>query len=194
MLFRSFKENLKEDSQTKNEVKDESFDDNEQKDEKTLYEKVQEHIKKPKKESSRKKSFKKKAKKSVTRASIRGIPQPLMNLIRTRVPMASNNSDAVICFLSYILEDYSYLSEKQMEIANNIESKNPFTSVNSRLNALRDRQADIDKNIDMVLVMTAYFTLRSIGLNDSEMRSVDDTEGKFLNDDIEKFKIGRAHV
>lgn len=137
------------------------------------------NIKKSKKE--------RKVKKRDNGASVRGIPQPLMNKVRSRVPYATNNKDAIVCFLAHILEDYEDLSDEQKEVAKSIEKIDPFSSIATRLNGIRDRQIEMEESLSIAMIATSFLTLRNMGLETNSYRNLNDIEKKLLSSDLEDF-------
>lgn len=137
------------------------------------------NIKKSKKE--------RKVKKRDNGASVRGIPQPLMNKVRSRVPYATNNKDAIVCFLAYAFEDYENLSDDQIEIAKNIEKEDAFSNLSMRLNAIRDRQIEMEESLSIAMIATSFLTLRNMGLETNSYRNLNDIEKKLLSSNLEDF-------
>lgn len=128
-----------------------------------------------------------KKKKVDTGASVRGIPQPLMNKVRARVPYATNNKDAIVCFLAHTLEDYENLSDEQKEVAKSIEKIDPFSSIATRLNGMRDRQIEMEKNLNISMIATAFLSLRNMGLETNSYRNNEDIKNKLLSKDVKDF-------
>ena len=120
-------------------------------------------------------------------ASVRGIPQPLMNKVRSRVPYATNNKDAIVCFLAYAFEDYENLSDDQIEIAKNIEKEDAFSNLSMRLNTIRDRQIEMEESLSIAMIATSFLTLRSMGLETNSYRNLNDIEKKLLSSNLEDF-------
>lgn len=155
--------------------------------------KKEEVLKKPTKKSKIKKKVKNKDndgdkdKKRDNGASVRGIPQPLMSKIRSRVPFATNNKDAIVCFLAYVLEDYEYLSDDQINIVNNIDSQDPLSSITSILNSVRDRQIEMEEILNIAMIATSFLSLRNMGLETNSYRNLNDIEKKLLSNELENF-------
>lgn len=157
-------------------------------DKKEEIEDKKEEVKTLQKTKSPKKSKKEKSvKKRDNGASVRGIPQPLMNKVRSRVPYATNNKDAIVCFLAYAFEDYENLSDDQIEIAKNIEKEDAFSNLSMRLNAIRDRQIEMEESLSIAMIATSFLTLRNMGLETNSYRNLNDIEKKLLSSDLEDF-------
>lgn len=147
-----------------------------------------EEVKTLQKTKSPKRSKKEKSvKKRDNGASVRGIPQPLMNKVRSRVPYATNNKDAIVCFLAYAFEDYDNLSDDQIEIAKNIEKEDAFSNLSMRLNAIRDRQIEMEESLSIAMIATSFLTLRNMGLETNSYRNLNDIEKKLLSSNLEDF-------
>lgn len=166
-----------------------NIEDEEDKKEEVLEKVVAKPTKKPKtnKKAKNKNKDEEEDKKRDTGASVRGIPQVLMSKIRSKVPFATNNKDAIVCFLAYILEDYEYLSEDQKEIVNNIDNEDPLSSISTRLNTIRDRQIEMEESLNIAMIATAFLSLRNMGLETNSYRNFNDIENKLLSSDLEDF-------
>ena len=166
-----------------------NIEDEEDKKEEVLEKVVEKSTKKPKtkKKAKNKNKDEEEDKKRDTGASVRGIPQVLMSKIRSKVPFATNNKDAIVCFLAYILEDYEYLSEDQKEIVNNIDNEDPLSSISTRLNTIRDRQIEMEERLNIAMIATSFLSLRNMGLETNSYRNFNDIENKILSSDLEDF-------
>ena len=158
-------------------------------------EEIKENLKKDFKEEiveKPKRKFTKKTKKQTKReknlsckgASVRNIPQPLMNSVRNRVEYASSNSDAIVCLLAYIFEDYRDLTDEQIAIAKSIEKVDPFVDINKKLNSIRRNSEDIGEDVKLLNVITTFLLLRAIGKDGRRFEDIKEVDS-LLTKDIE---------
>lgn len=167
----------------KEEIKEELKEDIEENSKEDFKEKV---VEKPKKKSTKKtkKQTKREKNLSCKGASVRNIPQPLMNSVRNRVEYASSNSDAIVCLLAYIFEDYRDLTDEQKLIAKSIEKVDPFVDINKKLNSIRRNSEDIGEDVKLLNVITTFLLLRAIGKDGRRFEDIKEVDS-LLTKDIE---------
>lgn len=146
----------------------------------------EEVVEKPKKKFTKKtkKQIKSEKNLSCKGASVRNIPQPLMNSVRNRVEYASSNSDAIVCLLAYIFEDYRDLTDEQKLIAKSIEKVDPFVDINKKLNSIRRNSEDIGEDVKLLNVITTFLLLRAIGKDGRRFKDIKEVDS-LLTKDIE---------
>lgn len=167
----------------KEEIKEESKEEIEENSKEDFKEEV---VEKPKKKSTKKtkKQTKREKNLSCKGASVRNIPQPLMNSVRNRVEYASSNSDAIVCLLAYIFEDYRDLTDEQKLIAKSIEKVDPFVDINKKLNSIRRNSEDIGEDVKLLNVITTFLLLRAIGKDGRRFEDIKEVDS-LLTKDIE---------
>lgn len=167
----------------KEEIKEQPKEDIEEDPKKDFKKEV---FEKPKKKSTKKtkKQTKREKNLSCKGASVRNIPQPLMNSVRNRVEYASSNSDAIVCLLAYIFEDYRDLTDEQIAIAKSIEKVDPFVDINKKLNSIRRNSEDIGEDVKLLNVITTFLLLRAIGKDGRRFEDIKEVDS-LLTKDIE---------
>lgn len=167
----------------KEEIKEELKEDIEENSKEDFKEEV---VEKPKKKSTKKIKKQIKSEKNLfcKGASVRNIPQPLMNSVRNRVEYASSNSDAIVCLLAYIFEDYRDLTDEQIAIAKSIEKVDPFVDINKKLNSIRRNSEDIGEDVKLLNVITTFLLLRAIGKDGRRFEDIKEVDS-LLTKDIE---------
>ena len=167
----------------KEEIKEESKENIEENPKEDFKEEV---VEKPKKKFTKKtkKQIKSEKNLSCKGASVRNIPQPLMNSVRNRVEYASSNSDAIVCLLAYIFEDYRDLTDEQKLIAKSIEKVDPFVDINKKLNSIRRNSEDIGEDVKLLNVITTFLLLRAIGKDGRRFEDIKEVDS-LLTKDIE---------
>lgn len=167
----------------KEEIKEQSKEDIEEDPKEDFKEEV---FEKPKKKSTKKTKKQTKLEKNLPckGASVRNIPQPLMNSVRNRVEYASSNSDAIVCLLAYIFEDYRDLTDEQKLIAKSIEKVDPFVDINKKLNSIRRNSEDIGEDVKLLNVITTFLLLRAIGKDGRRFEDIKEVDS-LLTKDIE---------
>lgn len=167
----------------KEEIKEQPKEDIEEDSKKDFKKEV---FEKPKKKSTKKtkKQTKREKNLSCKGASVRNIPQPLMNSVRNRVEYASSNSDAIVCLLAYIFEDYRDLTDEQIAIAKSIEKVDPFVDINKKLNSIRRNSEDIGEDVKLLNVITTFLLLRAIGKDGRRFKDIKEVDS-LLTKDIE---------
>lgn len=167
----------------KEEIKEQSKEDIEENPKEDFKEEV---VEKPKKKFTKKTKKQTKLEKNLPckGASVRNIPQPLMNSVRNRVEYASSNSDAIVCLLAYIFEDYRDLTDEQKLIAKSIEKVDPFVDINKKLNSIRRNSEDIGEDVKLLNVITTFLLLRAIGKDGRRFEDIKEVDS-LLTKDIE---------
>lgn len=167
----------------KEEIKEQPKEDIEENPKEDFKEEV---FEKPKKKSTKKTKKQTKLEKNLPckGASVRNIPQPLMNSVRNRVEYASSNSDAIVCLLAYIFEDYRDLTDEQKLIAKSIEKVDPFVDINKKLNSIRRNSEDIGEDVKLLNVITTFLLLRAIGKDGRRFEDIKELDS-LLTKDIE---------